>query len=274
MTLKHILLHLDAADSCTARVEAAIGLASRHGAHVTGLYVLPDIVYPAYVSVHIPADILRAQQQRLRDEAEKTGTVFQETLARAGVAGEWRCVEGFAERQIRLHARYSDLVVIGQTEENPVFPAYAELPDQVVLGAARPVLLIPYIGFKEPPGKRILVAWNGSREAVRAVHDALPILQQAERVEVLAVNPPAAEGDIPTADICLHLARHDVRAEASQTMTQDIDVGDILLARVSDHDIDLLVVGAYGHSRLRESVLGGVTRYLLEHMTVPVLMSH
>jgi nucleotide-binding universal stress UspA family protein len=99
-------------------------------------------------------------------------------------------------------------------------------------------------------------------------------LQKADRVEVLAVNPPSAEGDIPTADICLHLARHDVRAEGNQIVAKDIDVGDILLSHAADQNIDLIVLGAYGHTRLRESVLGGVTKHLLGHMTVPVLMSH
>jgi nucleotide-binding universal stress UspA family protein len=274
MTLKTILLYLDQRDSCKQRTAAAIELARRHDAHVVGLYVIANFTYPVYADVYIPPDIIQMQQEQARAEAEKVGAVFQEALGRAGIAGEWRAVEGFADQQIALHARYCDLVVVGQTEDNAAFSGYSDLADQVVFGSPRPVLFIPYIGFKNSIGKRVLVAWNGSRESVRAVNDALPLLQKADKVEVVAVNPPSAEGDIPTADICLHLARHDVTAEASQTVAKDIDVGDVLLSRASDHDIDLIVLGAYGHTRLRESILGGVTKHLLEHMTVPVLMSH
>ena len=119
-----------------------------------------------------------------------------------------------------------------------------------------------------------MIAWNGSQEAVRAINDALPILQQAEKVSVVAVNPPSSEGDIPTAGICAHLARHNINTEGDQVFAKDISVGDILLSRAPDQGIDLLVMGAYGHTRLREAILGGVTKHMLEHMTIPVLMSH
>jgi nucleotide-binding universal stress UspA family protein len=120
----------------------------------------------------------------------------------------------------------------------------------------------------------VLVAWNGSREAARAAHDALPLLQQADQVHVLAINPGADAGDIPTAEISQHLARHNVRVEASQLVAKDLDVGDVLLSRAADLGSDLIVMGAYGHTRLRETILGGATKHLLAHMTVPVLMSH
>jgi nucleotide-binding universal stress UspA family protein len=274
MALKHILLHLDNRDPCKVRIDAAIGLALSHGAHITGLYVIPGIVFPVYADVYIPPDIMQTQQQEAQAAAEKTGAAFSRALERAGVNGEWHSVEGFADQQLQLHARYSDLVIIGQAEDKSMLSAYSDLPDQVVLGSARPVLFIPYTGIGNPIGKRILVAWNGSREAVRAVSDALPLLQQADKVQVVAVNPPAAEGDIPTADICQHLARHGIRAEGSQITAKNIDVCNILLSHAADQNIDLMVVGAYGHNRLRESVLGGVTRDLLDHMTLPVLMSH
>jgi nucleotide-binding universal stress UspA family protein len=126
-------------------------------------------------------------------------------------------------------------------------------------------------------GRNVLVAWNGSREATRAVNDALPILERAEKVTVLAVNPRKGggdHGDIPSADIALHLARHGVKAEASQTVSNELEVGDTILSRLADFGSDLVVMGAYGHSRMRELLMGGVTRELLQHMTVPVLLSH
>jgi nucleotide-binding universal stress UspA family protein len=121
------------------------------------------------------------------------------------------------------------------------------------------------------------VAWNAGREAVRAVNDALPILQAAESVSVLAVDPPSGkrgEGPIPSADICHHLARHGVHAEAASSVVKDIEIGSFLLSHAADRGVDMIVMGAYGHSRLSEMMLGGVTRSMLQHMTVPVFMSH
>lgn len=274
MALKDILVHIDQQDDGQLRIDAAVKLAQTHDAHLSGLHIIPDIFIPAYAEVHIPADILQAQEQQAQAKAEKLAEKFRHTLEINGCKGEWHCAKGFADQQINRYARYTDLVVLSQTRDESFLSAYADLPDQVVMGCARPVLFIPYIGPKDVIGKRVMVAWSGTRESVRAVNDALPMLQKADSVEVLAINPPAQAGDIPTADICLHLARHDVKTQASQTVAKDIDVGDVLLSRAADNDIDLIVMGAYGHNRLRESILGGVTKHLLEHMTVPVLMSH
>jgi len=123
----------------------------------------------------------------------------------------------------------------------------------------------------------VLVAWNASREATRAVHDALPILERADLVHVMAINPDhgrAGHGDIPGADICLHLSRHGVKAVCEHITADDLDPGEMLLSRAADEDCDLIVMGGYGHSRMRQLVLGGTTRQLLAHMTVPVLFSH
>jgi len=151
----------------------------------------------------------------------------------------------------------------------------AFLPEELALGVGRPVLVVPRYGTFETVGQRVLIAWNGSREATRAVNDAIPILKMATKVTVLSVDP---EGEpdrrLPGADLALHLARHGIAAEAESTQALDIGVGDVLLSRAADLGADLIVMGAYGHSRLREMMLGGATRHLLQHMTVPVLMSH
>ena len=139
--------------------------------------------------------------------------------------------------------------------------------------SGRPVLVVPYAGRHEGLGSRVLVAWNASREAARAVHDALPLLTRARSVVVLAVDPPD-EDHIPGADIAAHLAHHGVHVEARHTVAPDIEVGDELLNLISDLGADLLVMGAYGRSRWREAVFGGATRHILAHMTVPVLMAH
>ncbi|MBE9552893.1 MAG: universal stress protein, partial [Proteobacteria bacterium] len=131
----------------------------------------------------------------------------------------------------------------------------------------------PYIGAQAEIGRNVLVAWNGSREAARAVSDAMPILEAADSIEVFAVEPRGI-GDIPGADIAQHLARHGLKTDAAKTAGLDIEVGDVLLNQVADGGADLIVMGAYGHSRMRELVLGGATRHILGHMTVPVLLSH
>ena len=143
--------------------------------------------------------------------------------------------------------------------------------------SGRPVLAVPYAGDFPVVGERVLVAWNASREAARAVNDALPLLAQAKMVTVLAVNPRfgiRGHGDVPAADIALHLARHGVKAEAAHTASGDIADSQALLSYAADISADLIVAGAYGHSRAREVIFGGMTRTLLREMTVPVLFSH
>jgi nucleotide-binding universal stress UspA family protein len=146
----------------------------------------------------------------------------------------------------------------------------------VVMGAGRPVLLIPYAGTFERCGESVLISWNASREAARAVADALPLLKRAREVNIVSFNPAEGGdwGEIPGADIGLWLARHDVRVTVHQCRSKEIDIGNQLLSRAADFGSDLIVMGAYGHSRAYELMLGGVTRTLLRSMTVPVLMSH
>jgi nucleotide-binding universal stress UspA family protein len=166
------------------------------------------------------------------------------------------------------------LAVVGQPDESEELPpAIATLPHVLVLTAGRPVLVVPYAGKFAKIGTRVLIAWNASREAVRAVNDAMPILQRAKKVIVLSVNPTKKD-HIPGADIAAHIARHGCKVEATHTVAKDIEVGDALLGAITDYGADLLVMGAWGHSRMRELVLGGATRELMGQMTVPVLLSH
>jgi nucleotide-binding universal stress UspA family protein len=147
----------------------------------------------------------------------------------------------------------------------------------VALSAGRPVLVVPHFGPPRNLGSNVLVAWNASREASRAVNDAMPFLRRANKVTVLAVDPQRggdAHREIPSADIALHLSRHGVKPEAAQVAAPEIEAGEIILSQASRLGANLIVIGAYGHSRFREYIFGGVTRHLLRHMTVPVLMSH
>jgi nucleotide-binding universal stress UspA family protein len=221
-------------------------------------------------------ETIRQIREYREQQAETARTAFEETTKREGINAEWRCTEGGLIDKLYESARYADLVILGQHNPDDQ-DANQGLADRLVLEVGRPCLVIPYIGARETLGQCVLVAWNARREAVRAVNDALPILQTADRVVVLAVNPTygeSGEGDIPSADICLHLARHGVKAEAESAVAQDIDVTSLLLSHTADLGADMMVMGAYGHSRLREMVLGGVSREMLQTMTVPVLMSH
>ena len=162
---------------------------------------------------------------------------------------------------------------------NPHEPSCADhhLPEEVVPASGRPALIIPYDWSLEGLGERVLIAWDASREAARAVSDAMPLLEQANSVLVVSINPrstPLDHGEVPGADIGVHLARHKVKVEVERVVAGEVSVGNALLSHIADRGADLLVMGAYAHSRMRELVLGGATRSILESMTVPVLMAH
>lgn len=278
MSYKTIAVYLDDGKHCKARIDVAADLARRFDAHLVGVYSTEPIP-PA----HALQDPWLAEKLAARSSAASERVALVRALfdARAGEIDS-------ARRELReldmsaveaMKTTYADLIVVGQTDpdEGPL-NAPSNFAELVALGVGRPVLFVPYFTNAYPRlGKKVLVAWNASREATRAVSDALPLLQRAERVTVIVVNAKRDRNDhvdIPAADISLFLARHGVKVEATQSYSDELSVGDELLVRVADGEFDLLVMGAYGHSRLREIVLGGVTQTLLQHMTVPVLMSH
>lgn len=276
MSIKDILLQVDNRKSFDARMKFAANLAREHEAHLTGLYLMSNWTVPAYVEGQIPVDVLEQQAKRAGLDAKDAQRRFESHVKNQGLLTEWRIAEGNPLDQLVLNARYVDLVVVGQPEKD--VPEILELSyaDRVALESGRPVLVVPSIGVGQVGIDRVLIAWNGSRESVRAVNDALPLLKRAKEVFVLAVNLPKAlqDSDVPGADISLHLSRHGVNAQAESINGADIAVGDVLLSRCADKSANLIVTGAYGHSRFRELVLGGTTRHLLNHMTVPVLFSH
>jgi nucleotide-binding universal stress UspA family protein len=278
MAYKNLLVHIDDSKVCAARLEAAIALARAHDSHLTGLYIAADPLLPGNLGAEVPAKFLDALQAQLAERIEAARTGFTAAVERAGLTADCRtthCSSSRVAEVIALHARYADLVVLGQPEPEGQREVDAQVPENVVLAAGRPALVVPYIGAGESFGARVMVAWDGGREAARAVNDALPLLERADSVVVLVINPRRGEhGEQPGADIALHLARHGISVEAQHLEAEDLSVGDALLSRLADQDIDLLVMGAYGHSRLRELVLGGVTRQIFQQMTVPVFMSH
>ena len=274
MGLKDILVHVDSRENCAARVEAAARLAARHDAHLVGLYVIQTPLLPAYVDVQIPPEIIEKHMVQARIIADAARKKFEAALSAAGAKGEWRVSEGGLIDRLNLHGRYCDIVVVGQAMSRDTAN---NMPDRFILSVGRPVLLIPRAGSFPNIGDNVIVAWDAGRLAARAANDALPILRGAKKVTVLAANPQkgaGGHGDVPGADISLHLARHGVPAEAEQRDAEDTSIGDMLLSRAADTGADLIVMGAYGHARWRELVLGGVTQHMLDHMTVPVLMTH
>jgi nucleotide-binding universal stress UspA family protein len=280
MNYKTILAHLDQGPRTPERLDLALRLAATFDAHLVGLFALSTPRIPSYAMAEAGASVIEAQKQFRAEAVRKAEGVFRAAVAKHGaLKTEWRSTDWDALEAVRLSTRYSDLVVIGQRErgaryETGIAPDFVE---ELVLSAGRPVLLVPYAGSFTAFGERVLIAWNAGRESARAVVDALPLLARAKTVKVMVFDPqkrPADHGDIPGADIALYLARHGVKVSVSQQQCGDEHVGEQILSRASDEDSDLIVMGAYGHSRMRELVLGGVTRTLLESMTVPVLMSH
>ena len=274
MAYKDLLVHVDSSSHCAMRLTLAVTLARRFGAHLTGLHVMPTLAISPFIADQFPTAILDEGHARIAQLREDARASFAAATRLLEGEAEWRETRGDPVDAMRLAARKADLAILGQPDPGGDGAGGADLPGQVVMGSGRPVLIVPYAGSFANVGGRVLVAWNGSAQAARAVNDALPFLQSAERVVVVTVN--SARGDrIEAADIARHLARHGIAAEISDiVIDRESDVGDVLLSRASDEAVDLIVMGAYGHSRLRELVLGGVSRALLGHMTVPVLMAH
>ena len=283
---KDILVHLDEGQRSSSRLKVAVDLARRQGAHLTGIFVLDIPRSDLFYGVGMPyaggggmTEMVNSLRADGAARADAIGQEFKEAARLQGLESEWRVVEGDTVALLALHARYADLTILEQpnAEESFKGPSADAVLVNVMLSSGRPVLAVPYAGQFEQVGEHVLVAWNASRESTRAVNDALPLLRCAKAVTILAVNPRhgiEGHGDVPAADIALHLARHGVKAEAAHTIATDISEGDALLSYAADLGVDLIVCGGYGHSRAREMVFGGVTRTLLQEMTVPMLLSH
>jgi nucleotide-binding universal stress UspA family protein len=278
MSYKTIAVHLDTSRRAHARLEIALRLAKQFDAHLTGLFAVfsPD---PRSLYVMAGTASYYATHEQLR--AERRGALdrlFHAELNRAGVAGEWITLDEPANLSAPRVARCADLIVAGQDDpEDPESYVGNAFPENLVLTSGRPVLLVPYATSVVQPGGNVVICWDCSREATRAVHDALPFMHGAQRVTILSVNGARGETAAHTraVDIARIVSRHGVRVEVKDVETgPDASIGDTLLSETADLGADLLVMGAYGHSRWQELVMGGASRTVLQSMTVPVLMSH
>ena len=272
MTIKDIVVHQGDDTHADRRLAAGMALAKQFDARLTGVYVLGFPALPGYVQTELPAEIIEQTYSEIRAMGEVKRTEFDDAMSHEGLNGEFRLMEGDTADAVALCGRYCDFLVVGQPD--PDHPASIDgLAEELLLASGRPVLIVPYTGDQSRMGKRIMVAWTATREATRAVHDAMPLLQQADEVIVFSVNPDDDE-HLAGADICTHLARHGVNATSRHIVAPDMGVGDRILSAIADNSIDLLVMGGYGHSRLRELAFGGATRAIMQAMTCPVMMSH
>lgn len=279
MTYKTILVHLDQSAHTANRIKYAAALAalsSGHlvGAAMTGLsrYVFAD----GLTSSNDPT--LTHHVEFLRKYATEATQSFEKIANQEGANSiESRLIDDDAVGGMVLQARYSDLLVIGQTDPHSTVPGvFPNFPEQIVLNSARPVLIIPYVNTFKNLFTRPLIAWDGSPAATRAITAALPLLIHAKKVDLVVFNASdekLVHGDEPGADIALYLSRHGVKVQVV-SHTVKTDIGQALLSAAADLGNDLIVMGGYGHSRFRETLLGGVTKTVFASMTVPVLIAH
>ena len=281
MSYKTILVHVDESAHVDEQIEIAAHLAIQYDAHLIGLAatgVSAQFSFPG--AMGDGTFNLTSILEPLRERADSVLAKFEAIARKLEVASyEKRVMDDDAGAGLSLQARYADLVVIGQIDANaPALFLGSDFPEYVLVNSGRPVLMVPYTGHFAHVGKRVLVAWDASMGATRAVTAAIPILKQADFVQVVVFNAekqPWVHGEQPGTDIALYLARHGIKIEVSQQTTpSDLGVGNALLSHALDCDADLIVMGGYGHSRFREVVLGGTTRAILSSMTIPVLMSH
>lgn len=274
---RDILVYVDDTDQCAARLDLAAKLTDAASGHVAGLAV----AVIGLVEDLAPVDLLDEQQRDAQNRHARLERAFQEAMRRAGVHAEWQATDTLTAGLglldvVAAHARHRDLLVVSQPAPDDVGQ---ELPTdfagQLALHAGRPVLALPSAWEGGDVGRRALIAWDGGRACARAVHDALPMLKAAESARVVMFSRGGgAAGGLPGADIATHLARHDVRVESDYSVLPDVRVGEAILSEASDYSADLIVMGAYERARLRELLLGGVTRDVVGHLTVPVLLSH
>ncbi len=277
MTYKTIVAILDSPAHTAQITDFALAVAERFDAHVLGVHAETLAAVPLIAPMEIPDPAaIEALQAASRRETAEIGRIFRDRVARAGRSADWRSfvsTAGYAASSVMEAVRAADLVVVSQG--NPANDSRTEL-ENLLFDSGRPVLLVPYI-MKEPKAiRRVMIAWNGSREAARATFDAMPFLKNADSVEIFCVDPPERPNEVPHmagVELAQALARHDVKVTLTTQDGGGVSAATAIENRLADNSVDLLVMGAYGTSRWWEMLFGGVTRSLLESMTALSLMS-
>jgi nucleotide-binding universal stress UspA family protein len=274
--LKDILVNLPIGPRTEAIANYAVSVAAEFKAHLAGIAFAYEPVIPGSVFAGVTASLVASYRAESTQAAAAARHKFQDVARLASLPLEAKIVmasaEGAGEIFSRL-ARNHDLAIIGQAEPTSEAPAEA-LIEAALFGSGRPVLVVPYIQDSPLKLDRVMVCWDGSRNAARAVGDAMPFLERAQAVEVVTIEGHERKGEIVGADIARNLARHARNVELKPIVARDTDIASTILSHAADSSADLIVMGGYGHSRLREFVLGGATRGMLGAMTVPTLMSH
>jgi len=277
MAIKDIWVHVDNDAACGKRVEMAVNLATSVNAHLTGLHIRRSFLFPVY-SMPTSQDLLEEYEETLNEKESKARAVFDEAVVQGNKAMvSWRSVTGSPSYELATEARYADLLILSQPDPKEDLSLNDGITDEVILSTGRPCLLVPHHGkgmsFVDSP----LIAWDGSQEASRAIHDALPLLKKAGRATIFIVEPEKADiafDDLPGAMISEHLARHNINVNVEVSRGSSHNTGDTILTYADAFSHDLIVMGAYGHARWREIVLGGATRTIIKKTKIPVLMSH
>ena len=276
--LRDLVVFLDGRTDNAGTVEFAAALAKEHGAHLTGVFIQPEPavsqaeMYARGKAIH---DIVEAHDAQLRGIEADRRQLFERAAAGHGIRAEWRVLSGVTIRDAAKHARYGDLAVVARHDPLDQRGSDPGLVESIVLTSGRPTIVLPPRCATRRV-RRVVVGWNAEREAARAVADALPLLLRAEAVAVLTIDTddrPGGHGQEPGADVARHLARHGTKVDVRQLSSGGEDAGHVLLSQAEAFRADLVVIGAYGHSRLTEWVFGGVTRTVLREARLPVLMS-
>ena len=274
MPLKDLLVHIDASKQAATRLSLAATLARRFNAHLTAIYIGDPDVIPATMADQYAPETLDAADTRHAVHREAVEALFKSCVPAGEIQQQLIEERGDVLEAVTRYARHYDLAILGQVDPDAKgVEGVLTVPDDVALHSGQPILMVPYAGTFNNIGERVLVAWNESAQSARAVNDAMPFLARAKKVTVLAVGRTDTD-EISTAGVVGHLDRHGITAEIERLVASESEIGDLLLSRAADETDDMMVMGLYSHSRLRERVFGGVSREVLRHMTVPVLMSH
>lgn len=279
MSYRVILVHIDDTPRAPLRLDVALRLAQAHAAQLVGVYLVPGLDLTAFPDAVIPSEIIDRRLQAEKQARDAAEAMFREAAVHAAIESvEWRAPAGLPTQAGVVHARYADLTILGQPVRGELdFEFSNQLANGVLMASGRPVLFVPFIGAHSTIATRVMIGWKNSREASRAVRDAMPFLEKAQQVNAVSVRP---KEDEPLFDIVAeeqlqaYFARHGVRAKVKHIVSSDVEAGEMLLSEAADQNADLIVVGGYSRSRFAELVWGGVTRTMLKSMTVPVLMSH
>ena len=280
MSYKTILVSLNEVGRLSELVAAAVTLARETGAHVSGLYVVPAVqVYPS-VGFEAAPQVFEGNRSFFKDNGARVKQAFEEAMRREGLSFDFHQIDAHTPviaDEVVASGRVADLVIVSTTNPEEITGVERDFVEQTVMALGRPVIVLPYKGKATVSLNEVIIGWNGGREAARATFDALPLLKKAGKVRVVRIDPqkdPSLRGSVAGADLAEALARHGVRAEAQGYPTDGQDEGQALMRCAEDSGAGLIVMGAYGHSRLAEFIFGGATRFVLNRLVRPVLMSH